>query len=178
MERKLRAERQARLHQEELSTEAVSSSVPAKAKEGKGKVEEGVTMISVRFPDSSVLKGRFEGGKTLKDVRSWVDETRNMSTAPPYVFQTTFPTRTFEVSEEEHETLSSLFGKGGQVVLKVHPYSRVVWLMVGNKNIFSGLCTFFAGSRWYCIIPFGFGYRYYFKCFGMEYSTCTTARNK
>jgi UBX domain len=129
LERKLRAERQARLHHEELSTEAVSSSVPAKAKEGKGKVEEGVTMISVRFPDSIVLKGRFESGKTLKDVRSWIDETRNMSTAPPYVFQTTFPTRTFEVSEEEHETLSSLFGKGGQVVLKVHPYSRVVWLM-------------------------------------------------
>ena len=122
MERKLRSEREARPHHEEVQADGVSSSVQSKVKDGKAKVEEGITMLSVRFPDSSVLKGRFEGRKKLKDVRSWIDETRNMSAAPPYVFQTTFPTRTFEVSEEENDTLSSLFGKGGQVVLKVRPH--------------------------------------------------------
>ena len=83
-----------------------------------------MTTVAVRFPDSRVLRADFQGEKTLADVRLWIDEKRGDSA--PYVLQTTFPTRTFEVSEERSETLQSLFGKGGQVVMKVfltHPPS-------------------------------------------------------
>lgn len=81
----------------------------------------GQTKVAVRLPDSRILRGEFDGGKTLADVRTWIDETRMESVAPPYVLQTTFPTRTFEVSEEHTETLSSILGKGGQIILKVPP---------------------------------------------------------
>jgi hypothetical protein len=80
-----------------------------------------MTKVSVRLPDSRVIRGEFEQGKTLEDVRSWIDETRNDRSAPPYVLQTTFPTRTYEVSEERNETLHSILGKGGQVIMKVSP---------------------------------------------------------
>lgn len=80
------------------------------------------TKVAVRLPDSRILRGEFDGGKTLADVRTWIDETRMESVAPPYVLQTTFPTRTFEVSEEHTETLSSILGKGGQIILKVLPH--------------------------------------------------------
>ena len=73
----------------------------------------------MRLPDSNVIKREFENGQTLRDVRNWIDEIRNDPSAAPYVLQTIFPTSTFEVSEEERETLQSLFGKGGQLILKV-----------------------------------------------------------
>jgi hypothetical protein len=66
-----------------------------------------------------VLKGEFASDKTLANVRMWVDENRTDASNAPYVLQTTFPTRTFEVSEEQHETLGSIFGKGGQCIMKV-----------------------------------------------------------
>jgi len=75
--------------------------------------------VAVRLPDSTVLRGEFEGQKTLADVRTWIDDQRNDPSAPPYVMQTTFPTRTFEISEEHTEPLSSILGKGGQIILKV-----------------------------------------------------------
>jgi len=80
---------------------------------------DGTTTVSVRLPDSRVIRQDFEMGKTLADVRIWIDENRNNYSAPPYVLQTTFPTRTFEASEEQKETLHSIFGKGGQVIMKV-----------------------------------------------------------
>jgi hypothetical protein len=79
---------------------------------------DGTTTVSVRLPDSRVLRQDFEMGKTLADVRNWIDESRNDHSAPPYVLQTTFPTRAFEVSEEQNETLHSIFGKGGQIIMK------------------------------------------------------------
>lgn len=80
-----------------------------------------MTTVAIRFPDSRVQRADFEGTGTLADVRKWIDERRD---GAPYVLQTTFPTRTFEVSEEHHETLRSIFGKGGQVIMKVR--SRLV----------------------------------------------------
>lgn len=82
-------------------------------------VHAGMTKVSIRQPDSKVLKGEFAAEKTLADVRIWVDENRTDGSNAPYVLQTTFPTRTFEVSEEQHETLGSIFGKGGQCIMKV-----------------------------------------------------------
>ena len=79
----------------------------------------GQTKVAVRLPDSRVLRGEFDGEKTLADVRIWIDEQRNEMSAPPYVMQTTFPTRTFEISEEHTEPLSSILGKGGQIILNV-----------------------------------------------------------
>jgi len=111
-DRKARAERtpdhapkSASLH-ESTTSRAVSSG-------------DGTTTVSVRLPDARVIRQDFEMGKTLADVRIWIDESRNDYSAPPYVLQTTFPTRTFQASEEQTETLHSLFGKGGQVIMKV-----------------------------------------------------------
>jgi hypothetical protein len=75
--------------------------------------------VSIRQPDSKVLKGEFEADKALADVRVWIDQNRTDGSNAPYVLQTTFPTRTFEVSEEHQETLGSIFGKGGQCIMKV-----------------------------------------------------------
>lgn len=80
----------------------------------------GLTKLSIRQPDSKTLKVEFETNKTLEDVRKWIDTNRTDGSSP-YVLQTTFPTRTFEVSEER-ETVGSIFGKGGQCVMKVSPY--------------------------------------------------------
>jgi hypothetical protein len=80
----------------------------------------GLTKLSIRQPDSKIIKVEFETNKTLSDVRKWIDTNRTDGTSP-YVLQTTFPTRTFEVSEES-ETVGSIFGKGGQCVMKVSSY--------------------------------------------------------
>jgi len=64
-----------------------------------------MTTVAIRFPDSRVQRADFEGHRTLADVRKWIDERRD---GAPYVLQTTFPTRTFEVSEEHNETLHSI----------------------------------------------------------------------
>lgn len=111
-ERKARAER----HPTDASK---SSNLPQSTANRVESGGDGNTTVSVRLPDSRVLRRDFEMGKTLADVRNWIDESRNDSSAPPYVLQTTFPTRTFEVSEERSETLHSIFGKGGQVIMKV-----------------------------------------------------------
>ena len=114
-ERKARAEQ----HPTDATQSTMLPQTTASRVESGG---DGTTMVSVRLPDSRVLRRDFEMGKTLADVRNWIDESRNDSSAPPYVLQTTFPTRTFEVSEERKETLHSIFGKGGQVIMKVsHP---------------------------------------------------------
>lgn len=115
-ERKTRAERQQQ-----------SASEPAVKTESKPINVDGMTKVSVRLPDSRILRREFEQGKTLDDVRSWIDEMRNDHSAPPYVLQTTFPTRTYEVSEERKETLHSILGKGGQVIMKVSPPPSILF---------------------------------------------------
>lgn len=59
----------------------------------------------------------------MTDVRSWIDSTRNDPSTAPYVLQTTFPIHTFEASEEHSETLHSILGKGGQIIMKVFNFS-------------------------------------------------------
>jgi hypothetical protein len=83
-----------------------------------------MTTVAIRFPDSRVQRADFEGTRTLEDVRKWIDERRD---GAPYVLQTTFPPRTFEVSEEHNETLHSIFGKGGQVIMKVPSPNRPIY---------------------------------------------------
>lgn len=78
----------------------------------------GMTRLSIRQPDSKILKSEFPADKTLAGVRKWIDANRTDGTSP-YVLQTTFPTRTFEVSEEESEAVGTVFGKGGQCIMKV-----------------------------------------------------------
>ena len=78
----------------------------------------GLTKLTIRQPDSRVLKGEFKPEMTLGDIRRWIDANRLDGNAP-YVLQTTFPTRTFEVAEEQSESVGSVFGKGGQCIMKV-----------------------------------------------------------
>jgi hypothetical protein len=81
-----------------------------------------MTKLSIRQPNSTVLKGEFEATQTLADVRHYIDSNRTDSSNSPYVLQTTFPTRTFEAAEEQHETLGEIYGKGGALIMKVTPY--------------------------------------------------------
>ena len=118
-ERRARAERLHRsMGQREQMMETKGS--------GSGSAEESVagagcrvTKVAVRQPNSVILKGEFQGTQTLADVRKWIDENRKDGVNTPYVLQTTFPTRTYEVSEEQSETLSTILGKGGQIIMKV-----------------------------------------------------------
>jgi hypothetical protein len=86
-----------------------------------------ITKLSIRQPDSKIIRGEFPAENTLSDIRKWIDinrtDTSGGSNSSPYVLQTTFPTRTFEVAEEESETVGSIFGKGGQCIMKVPPQS-------------------------------------------------------
>jgi len=87
-------------------------------------VHEGMTRVSVRQPDSTVLKCDFESSKTLDDLRRWIADHRTDGSSSPYVFQTTFPSRTFEPEREQTETLGNIFGRGGQCHMKVISPSR------------------------------------------------------
>jgi UBX domain-containing protein 1/4 len=80
---------------------------------------EGMTKLSIRQPNSTVLKTEFESRAMLADVRVWIDGNRSDGSTSPYVLQTTFPTRTFEAAEEAQETLGSIYGKGGGLIMKV-----------------------------------------------------------
>ena len=111
---KLERKKQQREHSTSTTPRQPNSAVPK-----PGSVSDGRTKVAVRLPDSKVLRGEFNGENTLADVRTWINNQRNESSTPPYVLQTTFPTRTFEISEEHTETLSSILGKGGQLILKV-----------------------------------------------------------
>ena len=120
LERKLRAGREHELHHHA----DVPSGSQLETGRNTPKMGESGTTVSVRLPDSRVIRAEFDAQQTLADVRKWIDETRNDSSSAPYVLQTAFPTRTFEVSEEHNETLESLLGKGGQVIMKVCPYQN------------------------------------------------------
>src|SRR5216117_2844800 len=78
-----RAERKARA--ESNFTTATDAPEPATI---KPKGHDGMTTIRVRLPDSRIIFQDFEMGKTLADVRDWIDESRNDDSAPPYVLQT------------------------------------------------------------------------------------------
>jgi hypothetical protein len=78
-----------------------------------------MTKLSIRQPNSTVLKMEFQSADTLADVRVWIDGNRSDGSTSPYVLQTTFPTRTFEAAEEAQETLGSIYGKGGGLIMKV-----------------------------------------------------------
>jgi len=141
----------------------------------------GKTKVAVRLPDSRILRGEFEGVKTLADVRAWIDETRKEPSAPPYVLQTTFPTRTFEVSEEHTETLSSILGKGGQVVLKVLlPLSFLLTYQhtnsAGDKDVFRGIRSS-PRSRIHGILPPWLRHRHNFQRIGVD-GTGTSCRDR
>lgn len=129
LERKLRAGREHELHHH------VDSPGGSQLETGRDttKMGERGTTISVRLPDSRAIRTEFDSRQTLADVRKWIDETRNDPSSAPYVLQTTFPTRTFELSEEHNETLESLLGKGGQVIMKVCPYQNTLLQANGRK---------------------------------------------
>ena len=118
---KLERKKQQQRNNTSTPTTPTKPQSPAPKSTGAG----GQTKVAVRLPDSRVLRGEFDGDKkTLADVRIWIDEQRNEMSAPLYVMQTTFPTRTFEISEEHTESLSSILGKGGQIILKVPPLPK------------------------------------------------------
>jgi hypothetical protein len=120
-ERKARAERDRKGY-----SNPPSSSAPI--------IHSGMTKLSIRQPNSTVLKGEFEATQTLTDVRQYIDVNRTDSSNSPYVLQTTFPTRTFEAAEEQHETLGEIYGKGGSLIMKV--LTPNVKLILGNQTIF------------------------------------------
>jgi UBX domain len=146
-ERKLRreaAQQQSQLQQQGQQEESSSQ------RRTISKSYDGETTIAVRLPDSRLIKREFDGDATLDDVRQWIDEMRlvDNTSGAPYVLQSTFPTRTFEASEERNETLRSLFGKGGQLILKVLSLlSNSFWILIsriqdltcltlGNNDVF------------------------------------------
>lgn len=118
-ERRARAER---LHRSMGQSEQMMETKGSRSGNAEGSAagaESGMTKVAVRQPNSVMLKGEFQGTQTLGDVRKWIDENRKDGVNTPYVLQTTFPTRTYEVSEEQSETLSAILGKGGQIIMKV-----------------------------------------------------------
>jgi hypothetical protein len=114
-----KAERKARA---ERAKESTSTSSPVAAPI----IHEGLTKLSIRQPNSTLLKAEFNAQETLSDVRVWIDSHRTDGSTAPYVLQATFPTRTFEASEEQSETLGSLYGKGGGCIMKVALLTRGV----------------------------------------------------
>jgi hypothetical protein len=123
-ERRARAERER--HQVQTSSGRVER-VDIPHMEGNG-----MTKVSIRQPNSGVLKNEFGSDTTLSDVRKWIDENRSDGSSP-YVLQTTFPTRTFEAAEEHSETVHAILGKGGQLIMKA-PYLSPC-INVGNKKL-------------------------------------------
>jgi hypothetical protein len=62
----------------------------------------GHCSLQVRLFDGSTIRSRFSSNETLKDVRSWVDETRKDG-RDPYTFKvllTPLPSKTIDVTEE------------------------------------------------------------------------------
>ena len=114
-----KAERRARTERAHLEQQVHEQRVQGQGQRNASVATgNGMTKVSIRQPDSVVLKHEFASSETLSDVRKWIDSNRSDGSAP-YVLQTTFPTRSFEVSEEHSETLQSVLGKGGQLIMKV-----------------------------------------------------------
>jgi UBX domain len=106
------------------TTRHTEETVPSETS-SKVKPLTGTTHISIRQPNSQILKSDFSPSANLTTLRNYIDSHRTDSSPRPYVLQTTFPTRTFQVAEEESLTLGEVFGKGGQCVMKVLPYEQI-----------------------------------------------------
>lgn len=133
---------------------APSTPLPAAKSRSGGRLSEHAA-IQVRLFDGSTIRNRFSSSDTLKDVRQWVDESRQDG-KDAFTFKillTPLPSRTIDITEED-KTLRDLELIPSATLILVHipksvsPYSRgavpASWAATQQveQNIFQRVLSF------------------------------------
>lgn len=99
------AERQRQRAGSQRSSVDVAASSPETSRMPSTTRSSELTALQVRLFDGSTMRSRFPTESTLKDVRKWVDETRNDGSLP-YTFKqvlTPLPNRNIDETEESRD---------------------------------------------------------------------------
>ncbi|UPK91563.1 hypothetical protein LCI18_002498 [Fusarium solani-melongenae] len=139
-ERRMRAEERQKQRSETVETpiEAVTE-LPSMTKVGS------MTALQVRLFDGSTLRSRFKSETALKEVRSWVDESR-ADGKQPYTFKqvlTPLPNKNIDETEED-KTIGDL-GLSPSSTLVLIPVKKYVSAYDDSGNIFTRFIYFILG---------------------------------
>ncbi|KXX80903.1 UBX domain-containing protein 4 [Madurella mycetomatis] len=143
----LEAERKAAQNQNTVPFAPASQLLPS-----TGKLSEHCS-LQVRLFDGSTIRSRFSSEVTLKDVRKWVDDTRQDGKAP-YTFKvllTPLPSKRIDVTEEGKSLQSLELAPSSTLILVPVPkYTAAYGSAAGTAaalqgNIFQRLIAYFLG---------------------------------
>ncbi|KAH6874899.1 ubiquitin-related domain-containing protein [Thelonectria olida] len=148
-ERKLQAaaREQQRLEDQQTGDSATSSLTPEKKiVPSSTKKASGMTAVQVRLFDGSTIRSRFKSEAPLKDVRTWVDESRTDGTQP-YTFKqvlTPMPNKAIDATEENNSVGElGLSPSSTLVLIPVQHYSSAY--DGSSQGVVSKIIGFFLG---------------------------------
>lgn len=143
----LEAERRAAQNQNTVPFAPASQLFPS-----TGKLSEHCS-LQVRLFDGSTIRSRFSSDETLKDVRKWVDDTRQDGKAP-YTFKvllTPLPSKRIDVTEEGRSLQSLELAPSSTLILVPVPkYTAAYGSAAGTaaasqENMLQRLIAYFLG---------------------------------
>ncbi|KAJ4132805.1 hypothetical protein NW754_015618 [Fusarium falciforme] len=139
-ERRMRAEERQKQRSETVETpiEAVTK-LPSMTKVG------GMTALQVRLFDGSTLRSRFKSETALKEVRSWVDESRTDGKQPYTFKQVLTPLPNKNIDETEEGKAIGDLGLSPSSTLVLIPVKKYVSAYDDSGNIFTRFIYFILG---------------------------------
>ncbi|KAK0717060.1 hypothetical protein B0T26DRAFT_277714 [Lasiosphaeria miniovina] len=139
--RALQAERQA---ERNATVEAEKAAPASQTLTSKGRPSEHCS-IQVRLFDGSTIRNRFSSAQTLKDVRQWVDNTREDGNTN-YTFKvllTPLPSKKLDVTEEAKSLLAlGLTPSSTLILLPVQKFAAAYVGADPQGNVFSRFIAF------------------------------------
>ncbi|KAM6524029.1 hypothetical protein FSOLCH5_004637 [Fusarium solani] len=139
-ERRMRAEERQKQRSETVETplETVTK-LPSMTKVGS------MTALQVRLFDGSTLRSRFKSETALKEVRSWVDESRTDGKQPYTFKQVLTPLPNKNIDETEEDKAIGDLGLSPSSTLVLIPVKKYVSAYDDSGNIFTRFINFILG---------------------------------
>ncbi|RSL53820.1 hypothetical protein CEP54_010223 [Fusarium duplospermum] len=149
-ERRMRAEERQKQRAETVETpvEAVTK-LPSMNKVGS------MTALQVRLFDGSTLRSRFKSETALKEVRSWVDESRTDGKQPYTFKQVLTPLPNKNIDETEEDKAIGDLGLSPSSTLVLIPVKKYVSAYDDSGNIFTRFIYFILGFFTWFLELFG-----------------------
>ncbi|RSL44289.1 hypothetical protein CEP53_011289 [Fusarium sp. AF-6] len=139
-ERRMRAEERQKQRAETVETPIeAATKLPSMTKVGS------MTALQVRLFDGSTLRSRFKSETALKEVRSWVDESRTDGKQPYTFKQVLTPLPNKNIDETEEDKAIGDLGLSPSSTLVLIPVKKYVSAYDDSGNIFTRFIYFILG---------------------------------